>query len=57
MTRQDWLTHLALGGGFFAILAPFLVSHSFSFGSGLYVAGTVGQIVIATVAHHVGGRS
>jgi len=54
MTRHDYLTHIGLALFFFAVLAPFLLSQDYSFGMGLYFAGTVGLIAIATLARIFG---
>ena len=54
MTRHDYFTHLGLALFFFAVLAPFLLSQDYSFGMGLYFAGTIGLIAIATIARIFG---
>ena len=50
MTRHDYFTHIGLAIFFFVVLAPFLLSQGDSFGLRIYLTGTFGLIVIATVA-------
>ena len=54
MTRHDYFTHIGLALSFFVLLSPFLLSQGYSFGMGLYFAGTVGLIAIATIARIFG---
>jgi len=54
MTRHDYFTHIGLALFFFVVLAPFLLSQGDSFGLRIYLAGTLGLIVIATVARIFG---
>jgi hypothetical protein len=48
MTRQDWMTHLALAIGFLVLLGPLVAVHTFTFGSGVYLSGVAAQLIFAT---------
>ena len=50
MTRHDYLTHIGIALFFFVVLSPFLLSQGDQFGVRIYLVGTSGLIVIATVA-------
>jgi hypothetical protein len=54
MTRHDYLTHIGLALFFFVVLSPFLLSQGDQFGVRIYFAGTIGLVVIATVARIFG---
>ncbi len=56
MTRGDYLTHLALAAGFLGVLAPYVAQGGWSFGSGLYLAGTSAQILIASASRALSAR-
>ena len=56
MSKNDYLTHLALAAGFLGILAPYVAHSGLSFGSGLYLAGTSAQVLIASASRVFGSR-